>query len=109
MGDTLKAGTLGPESWDGSFPTFTDKMPPQFRNSMAAAIEAALNDALDDDGKPTFETEDNSAETRDRRVLFVAIAQGVINYLNSNEAAFKVNLQFSGPNVIGATISIDIE
>ncbi len=48
---------------------------PDFAGSMAAAMEAALNNLLDGVGRPRVPT-DNSDETRDRRVMFLAIAQG---------------------------------
>jgi hypothetical protein len=73
MGD-LKAG--GPE-------------PSDFPGSMAQAIEQSLNALLIHDGKdplPTAET----PETRDRRRLFIAIAQGVIDHLQANADAFEV-------------------
>lgn len=60
-----------------------------FANSMARAMETALNNVLVAEGKPALPT-DNSAETRDRRTLFVAIAQGVVNHLVANPDAFVV-------------------
>jgi hypothetical protein len=44
--------------------------------SMAARMEEALNELLDDDGLRTLPTHDNP-ETRDRRRLLVAIARGL--------------------------------
>lgn len=62
---------------------------PGFANSMAAAMEAALNTLLDQVGRPRVPT-DNSDETRDRRVMFLAIAQGIVDHLVANEDAFRI-------------------
>ena len=62
---------------------------PGFANSMAAAMEAALNNLLDGVGRPRVPT-DNSDETRDRRVMFLAIAQGIVNHLVANQDAFTI-------------------
>jgi hypothetical protein len=77
MANTLKRGGVDPTS---------------FANSMAEAMEVALNDLLSDQGKPTVPTDD-SDETRDRRILFVAIARGVIDHLVANEDAFTIRRQ----------------
>jgi hypothetical protein len=77
MGTTLKLGGLDPDD---------------FADSMAEAMEEALNQLLSDEGKPTVPTDDTE-ETRDRRILFVAIARGVINHLVDNEDAFTVRRQ----------------
>jgi hypothetical protein len=60
-----------------------------FAGSMAAAMEAALDDLLDDEGRPHVSTDD-TAETRDRRILFLAIARGIVDHLVANEAAFEI-------------------
>ena len=73
MGDKLKAGGQAA----------------QFAGSMAAAMEAKLNVLLAAEGRPTVPTDD-SAETRDRRVLFLAIAQGIVDHLVANEDAFVI-------------------
>ncbi len=62
---------------------------PDFAGSMAAAMEAALNNLLDGVGRPRVPT-DNSDETRDRRVMFLAIAQGIVNHLVANQDAFRI-------------------
>jgi hypothetical protein len=59
----------------------------QFAGSMAAAMEEALNALLVAEGRPPVST-DPSAETRDRRVLFLAVAQGIVRHLGDNQAAF---------------------
>jgi hypothetical protein len=62
---------------------------PGFANSMAAAMESALNTLLDGVDRPRVPT-DNSDETRDRRVMFLAIAQGIVNHLVANQDAFTI-------------------
>jgi len=77
-------------------------IPPDFANSMAAAIEAALNNLLSSEGNPTVPI-DNSPESRDRRVLFLAIAQGVVNHLVQNQDAFRIR------NSTGDPVGLHIE
>lgn len=81
MGNELKAGGLGDESDVG--------IPPEFADSMAKAMEDALNSLLSAEGKPTVPTE-NTAEVRDRRIMFLAIARGVVDHLVTNEGAFTI-------------------
>ena len=96
----LKAGAMGSA-------TPANVKPAPFATSMAEAIENALNTLLVNEGRDALLVDDNSAETRDRRLLFCAIAQGVVNYLHDNDDAFRVHLQFDGlGGVIGATIEI---
>lgn len=73
MGNTLKPGGQGAD----------------FASSMAKAMEDALNVLLVAEGRPPVDTTD-SDETRDRRIMFLAIAQGVVNHLAANEDAFTV-------------------
>lgn len=77
MGTTLKRGGV---------------LPAEFAGSMAEAMEVALNQLLSATGKPTVPTDD-SDEVRDRRILFVAIARGVIDHLVENEDAFTIRRQ----------------
>lgn len=77
---TLRPGGLGS-------PTETEK-PSEFAGSMAEAIENALLALLPADRK--FATNVNTPEARDRRALFVAIAQGVVKHLKENAAAIAV-------------------
>ncbi len=96
----LKAGGLGPNLPD-------NVKPAAFSASMAEAMESALNSLLVSEGRDSLLTNDNSAETRDRRLLFCAIAQGVVDYLHDNDDAFRVHLQFDGSgHVTAATIEI---
>jgi hypothetical protein len=70
MGNTLRYGDVDPGTFAGS---------------MAEEIEQAFNRLLDHP-LPTAD----SKETRDRRRLFVAIAEGVIRHLDENGPALKV-------------------
>ena len=98
MGNKIKPGAMGSGNAVG--------MPPEFAGSLAAAIESVLNSILAAEGKQTFALNDNSREARDRRMLFVAIAQGVVNHLTANEAAFVIQ---AGSLDTGETIDIRTE
>ncbi len=93
----LKAGSMGSPNSAGT--------PPEFANSLAAAIEDAYWSALQADGKDRFDRSLNQDSDRDRRRIFVAIAQGVIGYLDANADAFKV----VGPAAIVTGVSIDVQ
>ena len=95
MPPQLVPGELGPATATGK--------PSQFAGSMAEAIEDALWSLLPPDRR--FKKDDNSPETRDRRTLFVAIAQGVCRHLDQNAGAFTVT-HTSGQ---AATHSVQIE
>jgi hypothetical protein len=79
-GTKLIPGALGAETAQGK--------PAEFKGSMAEAIEDTLNALLPADRR--FDVNDNSAETRDRRTLFVAIAQGVVKHLAANPGALEI-------------------
>jgi hypothetical protein len=51
--------------------------PAEFAGSMAAAIENELNRLLTLEGKAPLVL-DNSSDSRDRRMLFIAISRGVV-------------------------------
>jgi hypothetical protein len=78
----LRPGGMGDRGNDAS--VFAE-----FENSMAQAIERALNELLVDEGRDPLSTA-NTTATRDRRLLFVAIAQGVVNHLVDNADAFRI-------------------
>ncbi|MCV7433709.1 hypothetical protein [Mycolicibacterium bacteremicum] len=78
----LKPGALGPPT----DPT----TPAEFAASMAAAIEDAYWNSLAADGKRLFDRTTNTESDRDRRRIFVAIAQGVTGHLRVNAAALRV-------------------
>ena len=78
----LKPGGMGDASASGR--------PAAFAHSMASDIEDALDRLLRDEGRPRLRINDNSAETRDRRMLFVAIAEGVVAHLKQRHLAFDI-------------------
>jgi hypothetical protein len=90
----LKPGGLGSAS--------APSTPSAFQNSMAQEIERALSRLLQREGKPGL-ADDNSPETRDRRVMIAAIAQGVCEHLAKQQSAFVVK------GVAGATIEIAVD
>lgn len=73
MGDRLKAGS------------FAD-----YNNSLAELIDDRLNSLLIADGLPGLSME--PSEARDRRRLFLAIAQGIVEHLSANKDAFKLQV-----------------
>jgi hypothetical protein len=97
MGDTLKAGGLGSAAAGGT--------PPEFAASMAQAMEQALNELLIAEGRDTMSTE-NTTETRDRRILFVAIARGIVRHLSTNHDAFDVVRDDDGSKLAQHRITI---
>ncbi len=62
-----------------------DQMPAEFAHSMAAAMEQAFDLVRRVEGMPGIQLDDNSGNARDRRMLFVAIAQGIGVYLHANQ------------------------
>jgi hypothetical protein len=83
MPESLKPGQMGSPAAIGT--------PAEFANSMAAEIEAAFSELLQDAGLPPL-ADDNSKESRDRRRLFVAIAQGVVRHLVARNEAFVIHV-----------------
>ncbi|HEV2415938.1 MAG TPA: hypothetical protein VGX27_14130 [Candidatus Dormibacteraeota bacterium] len=78
----LKAGQMGDPS--------ELRMPVEFADSMASYIEAAFDKANQGEGKPPLALDSNTSDDRDRRMIFVAIAQGVIEYLVAGQADFTI-------------------
>jgi len=78
----LKRGGLGDK--DDPSP-----IPSAFANSMAKAMEDALNVLLASEGNPPVPV-DNSRESRDRRIMFLAISKGIVDHLVAKEAAFEI-------------------
>ncbi|HEX9648602.1 MAG TPA: hypothetical protein VGB88_13940 [Alphaproteobacteria bacterium] len=74
----------------------------QFVNSMAAEIEAQLNDLLDLDDLPALPTGADDREVRDRRRLFVAIARAVVIHLNDRRLSINIEV----PDGIGGTVTV---
>ena len=59
-----------------------------FADSMAEEIELALNAVRAEEGMAPLPLGD-----RDRRILFIAIARGVINHLQKKNQAFEIQYQ----------------
>jgi hypothetical protein len=78
----LKPGGMGPKG--------ASAKPADFAGSMADAMETALNTMLANDGINKFEVNTNSQEARDRRRMFVAIAQGIVRHLKDNADALWI-------------------
>ncbi|MCW5983247.1 MAG: hypothetical protein KIT09_34470 [Bryobacteraceae bacterium] len=72
-----------------------------FADSMAEEIEFAYNAVLAENGKEPLPT----ANPEDRRMLFVAIARGVINHLQKKRKAITVKLPV---NPSGQTVTPEI-
>ena len=98
MGNHLDPGGMGDKSDAGK--------PDDFTGGMAEAMENALWNLLHNDGMNTFDTDTNSQEARDRRRLFVAIAQGIVSHLVNNAGAFQVTFVDAGGNTITASVAI---
>jgi hypothetical protein len=94
----LKAGAMG-SSNDPSTPN-------EFAASMAAAIEDAYWNSLSADSMHTFDRSSNSTTDRDRRRIFVAIAQGVTGYLQAHADALEVKA--SGPLPLNTHIEVNV-
>ncbi len=62
-----------------------------FADSMAREIELALNAVRAEEGMDPLPAGD-----RDRRILFIAIARGVINHLQIKNQAFEIQYQDDG-------------
>jgi hypothetical protein len=95
----LKAGQMGDPAETG--------MPLAFQNSMAAAMEAALDRVRQAEGFPALVLNSNSSDDRDRRLIFVAIAQGMVEYLKANRDALTITVPSPLPT-LPFTRSLDI-
>jgi hypothetical protein len=58
-----------------------------FVDSMAEEMERALNQVRAENGMPVLPMGD----ARDRRMLFIAIARGVINHIQKKQEAFHIS------------------
>ena len=65
-----------------------------FSNSMAQAIETALQQELAAMGEVL-----PAAGQKDRRVFFVAVARGVLQYLKDHEAELINNITITAPDL----------
>jgi hypothetical protein len=98
----LRPGGMGQSEAAGGPTT----KPPEFANSLAEAIENAFNALLVADDMDPLPVHNNLPETRDRRRLFVAIAQGLANYLDGREVDFTYDSLTRVPT--NRTIIIDV-
>jgi hypothetical protein len=74
-----------------------------FADSMAAEMETALNEVRGEEGLSALPTGD-----QDRRMLFIAIARGVINHLRKKQEAFAVTVT-DGTLTFSGTATIDVK
>lgn len=97
MGSILKPGAMGSKS--------VPDTPEEFADSMAADMEAVLNELLEEEHMDRL-PDDNSTETRDRRRLFVAIARGIIEHLDRNR--FGIEIELPSSIKVSPTFKIEI-
>jgi hypothetical protein len=97
MAITFKRGGLGLQSDSSSIPA-------AFADSMAKAMEDALNILLDQEGNPKVPV-DNTRESRDRRTMFLAISRGIIDHLVTNQAAFVIRDNANNVQPLKVTIA----
>jgi hypothetical protein len=69
--------------------------PDEYRDSMAHEIEREFNTLLGTEGLPTM-PDDNSKDSRDRRMLFIAIARGIVKHLEQHRSAITLTLPSGG-------------
>ena len=97
----IKPGGMG----DKSDPQ--NARPGAFFNSMADAMDTAFHNLLSAEPMKTFDLETNSTEARDRRRLFVAIAQGIVRHLKDNAGALVIKDSLNDP--VGLHIDIQVD
>lgn len=83
--------------------------PVDFANSMADAMDTAFHTLLNNEipKMKNFEVNTNAAEARDRRRLFVAIAQGIVGHLKNNAGALVI--KDSTNTVLNIHIDIQVD
>ena len=101
MPDQLKPGGMGKDSEP------LNARPKDFVNSMADAMDSAFHALLLADKMTSFELDTNSKEARDRRRIFVAIAQGVVRHLRDHGKALTVVNSLNNPT--GETIRVEVD
>jgi hypothetical protein len=84
-----------------------DARPPDFANSMADAMDSAFRELLLLEGMTPFDVDTNSKDARDRRRLFVAIAQGVVRHLKDRGTALIVVDALNNPT--GERIQVQVD
>lgn len=84
------------ELYGGSIDSFAD--------SMAEEMELALNEVREEEGLDALPQGDP-----DRRMLFIAIARGVINHLEKKNEAFDIPYEDDGtPKTTHPTINVKV-
>jgi hypothetical protein len=83
--------------------------PGDFANSMADAMDTAFHNLLSSEipTMKTFEVNTNSREARDRRRLFVAIAQGIVRHFKDNAGALVIKNSLNNPTNEHIDIQVD--
>ena len=81
--------------------------PPEFVSSMAEAIEDAMNDLLSQEVMTTLPVNTNSREARDRRRMFVAIALGMMRYLQNNMDGLEIFDSLNNPTGLRIQMNSD--
>jgi hypothetical protein len=87
MADPLYAGKMGPAT--------SSTTPNEFVDSMAQRIEDAYWALLAPAQR--FDRSTNSEQDRDRRRMFVAIAQGVVEHMHDHQGAFRIEPDSTSP------------
>jgi hypothetical protein len=77
-----------------------------FDGSMAAAIEAAFAEVWGERGLDPLPANPDPDERDNRRMLYLAIARGVIKHLKANPDSFAVSVDLGIFGVINATVTI---
>jgi hypothetical protein len=96
----IKPGNMGSNSNPATKPA-------EFANSMAEAMENAMNELLSQEGMKTFPVNTNSREARDRRRMFVAIALGAMRYLKNNMDGFEIFDSLNNPTGLRIQMNTD--
>src|SRR5262249_61224746 len=99
MANQLRSGGMGTKGSGGE--------PVEFQNSLAESIEKALNALLSADGLEQVPVSNNTDETRNRRRLMAAIAQGVVRHLVDNAASFEILDALNNPTGFKIRIQAD--
>lgn len=102
MGTVITPGGMGKASDP------PNSRPGHFANSMADAMDTAFHDLLVGEGMKTFELDTNSKEARDRRRIFVAIAQGIVRHLSANAGALSIRDVADNPVPLHIDIQVDL-
>jgi hypothetical protein len=103
MTDKLRPGGMGLKDPGGT----NGPKPGDFVNSMAEAMENALNQLLAKEPMDKLPVDNNSDESRNRRRLFVAIAQGVVRHLHDHQDALEIHDAADKPTGLKISIQTD--